>query len=257
MKLNKVTAIYFSPTGNSKKSALAIAGDLSRNVEEIDITKISQCPESLNFGPRDFTVIAAPVYGGRLYKGFVERIKHIRGGFGKCVAIVTYGNRHYDDAIMELRNVLIDQNFIPIGCAALVGRHTYGEIQTDRPNYDDFVEYKGFARDVLAKIESGRFTVPAVDGNIENYKEGGNGGSFRPLTSDKCVKCGICAMECPEEAISFDDFSKIDDKKCISCFRCIRICPVGAKNMDTEEYNAFASMFSKKLRHRRENEYFI
>ena len=258
MKLSKVTAVYFSPTGNSKKCALAIARNLSRNVEAVDITKRSDCPESLEFGMYDFVVIACPVYSGRLYKGFVERLKHIKGNRSKCIAIVTYGNRHYDDAVMELRDTLIDQDFMPIACAALVGRHTYGEIQVDRPNFKDLVEYMDFAREILNKVERGHYNIPEVDGNPDGFRQGGSGGDFRPLTDmEKCTKCGLCAKECPEEAIDMNDFSKIDNDKCISCFRCIRICPTGAKNMDTDEYNSFAAVFSKRLRHRRENEYFL
>ena len=70
-----------------------------------------------------------------------------------------------------------------------------------------------------------------------------------------CTGCGLCRKSCPAGAIG-PDF-QVDADRCISCFRCIRICPTGAKNMDTEEYRAFARMFTQKLAARRENEYFL
>lgn len=66
---------------------------------------------------------------------------------------------------------------------------------------------------------------------------------------------GICVKECPTMAIE-KDYRTINDN-CLSCFRCIRNCPEKAKNSDTEEYKAFASDFSEKLKERRENEYFL
>ena len=87
------------------------------------------------------------------------------------------------------------------------------------------------------------------------YKDGGSGGSFRPLTSVACVKCGLCVKQCPMQAIG-DDCTTISDA-CISCFRCIRQCPKQAKNMETQEYQAFARMFTEKLKNRRENQYFL
>ena len=256
MKLNKAIAVYFSPTGNSKKCALATAGVIGRNIEEIDLTKTVSFDEGMKFDINDFIVFSAPVYGGRLFKGFAEKLHNMNGNFAKCIGIVTYGNRDYDDALLEMKNILIDSNFIPLGFGAIVGRHTYGHIQTDRPDNADLENCRSLAKGVLNKIEKGIFTIPFVKGNFP-YKDGGNGGSFYPQTDDKCKKCGLCAKSCPQGAISFDDFKTIDTKKCISCFRCIRLCPFGAKVMETKEYLDFADMFSKKLSEPKEDELFI
>lgn len=72
MKLNKAVAVYFSPTGNSRKCALATAGVVGRNIEEIDLTKPVSFNESMKFDINDFIVFSAPVYGGRLFKGFAK-----------------------------------------------------------------------------------------------------------------------------------------------------------------------------------------
>jgi len=150
VKLNNVTSVYFSPTGNSKKCVLAVAESIGRNVKEIDMTKISAFNDEVEFGLNDFVVFAAPVYGGRLYKGFVEKLKKFKGNFAKCAAVVTYGNRDYDDALIEFKNLLIEQDFVPMGFGAIVGRHTYGNIELKRPYdpmwdmyIDEFDDYEG------------------------------------------------------------------------------------------------------------------
>ncbi len=45
---------------------------------------------------------------------------------------------------------------------------------------------------------------------------------------DDCVFCGICAKQCPQEAITVDRPNKswsIDSEKCVGCGICISKCP--------------------------------
>ncbi|MCD6362579.1 MAG: DUF362 domain-containing protein [Synergistetes bacterium] len=55
--------------------------------------------------------------------------------------------------------------------------------------------------------------------------------SFTPrvrMNQEKCIKCGICASNCPAKAIALDPFPQVDDSRCILCFCCHELCPVGA-----------------------------
>ena len=151
---------------------------------------------------------------------------------------------------MEMEDIAKKQGFVVKGAAALVGRHTYGTIQIDRPDADDLAADAEFAKKAAAS--DGLTCI--IPGN-RPYKEAIPGGKFKPLTSDACVGCGICKRGCPVEAIG-ENF-QVNPEICISCFRCIRTCPVQAKNMDVDAYNAFSADFSAKLAARRENEYYL
>lgn len=247
-----VTAIYFSPTGTSRKGACAIAEALGGTCKELDLTCHAV---KAQFGSNEVVVFGAPVYSGRLFKGIVERLAEVRGDKTPCVVTVTYGNRDHDDALLELCEVAIAQGFIPIAAAALIGQHTYGSIQVGRPNKDDLAEDAAFAEKVVNKLNNGDFCTPRVPGN-RPYKEGSNGGSFFLLTNDACIDCGRCTAECPMQAIGPDNRT-IHTDRCIACFRCIRRCQVGAKNMDVPAYNDFAAMFTEKLKAPKSNAYFL
>ena len=254
MKIDKTYAVYFSPTYNSKKSAVTIARGLDGELTEIDLTLKGEI-SNIQFTRRDVVVFGFPVYGGRILKEAIKRLKLIQGDHTSCIITVTYGNRHYDDALLELFNVVKSQGFIPIAGAALVGEHTYGRIQVGRPNRDDLYCDELFGSLVRLKLRDDNYSFVSVPGKYP-YKKGGQGGSFRPDTSSECNKCGQCVKMCPVNAIN-DDCRNINEE-CISCFRCIRICPMKAKNMDHDKnYQEFAKEFSEKLISPRENEYFI
>ncbi len=256
MKPVSVDAIYFSPTGTSKAGAVAIARAIDPQAKEVDVTVAGAVPERTSFPKDSLVVFGAPVYGGRLYRGAVERFQQFVGHKTPCIVTVTYGNRDFDDALLEMKDLVEALGFVPVAAAALVGQHTYGSIQVGRPEEADLEQDRAFALQVKAALEADRLEVVSVPGNYP-YREGGTGGHFYPHTSEACTRCGLCARECPEQAIDQGEPSRINEEKCISCFRCIRLCPTGAKNMDTEEYRSFAEAFTQKLSQRKENLYIL
>ncbi|MFI3236649.1 MAG: hypothetical protein R3Y47_01320 [Lachnospiraceae bacterium] len=247
----KVAEVYFSATDNTKVSvhemAAAIAGGTT---EVIDVTSGSSALVTRAFGEEDVVVVGMPVYGGRCPKLAMERLAGITGKGTTCIVVVTYGNRDYDDALLELCDVMKERGFIVKGAAALIGKHTFGEIQVTRPDADDLEACRSFA---LQAMENDNKNV-SVKGN-RPYKDGGNGGSFRPSTTDACVKCGLCVKKCSAHAIDTDCKSISD--ACISCFRCIKVCPMHAKQMMSEAYDEFAAGFTARLSKRLENEFFL
>lgn len=256
MKIYEVTAIYFSATGTTKKSILEIANVLSGEYKEMDLTICQDPMKEALFGEHDVVIFGAPVYGGRIYEGAIKRFEKMKGHHTPCILVAAYGNRDFDDALIELYDVVKKQGFIPIAGAAVIGEHTYGRIQVGRPNKDDLEEDRRFAEVIKTQLIRGVWTEVEMPGN-RPYREGGKGGSFKPTTNSKCMDCMLCAKNCPEQAISMENPRIVDEDKCIACFRCIRECKLGAKEVVTQSYQEFVKDFNVRLKERRENLYII
>lgn len=242
-----IYGVYFSPTSNTKKVVEAMCYHLDEYAKMLDIT----CQKNnMTFNESDFVVIGAPVYGGRIPGVSKERLMEFVGNNTPCVIVVTYGNRHYDDALVELSDLVKDCGFVVYGACAVIGRHTYGEIQVDRPNKKDISEIIGFIDEIYKRNKPIYCELPG--NHHDDVKE--NKGRFHPFTNEHCVGCQICVKNCPVNAI-LDDCKSISDK-CISCFRCIRNCPFEAKLMNDEEYHSFSVSFSEKLKGPKNNEFF-
>lgn len=109
----KVTAAYFSPTGGTKKYTEAIAGSLDENFMTVDLTRAENRRKSFSFSPDDVVILGAPVYAGRL--SIVEEglFQNLKGQGTRTILVVTYGNRDFDDALLELKNLCIEKEFVP------------------------------------------------------------------------------------------------------------------------------------------------
>lgn len=252
MQVQSITTVFFSPTGNTRKYLQGMTSDCGMPVTEFDVTGYG-IEYYREFFSDELVVIGAPVYGGLLPSVAMERFSKLRGCQTPCVIVACYGNRAFDDSLIELAELLKRQDFVIYGAAALVGRHTYGSIQVDRPNENDIQEAKDFLKRVMrCNEEEPQISIP---GHLPFQAKGAKGSFFPSTDSSSCLKCGMCVRKCPTGAIAKDCVT-IDTEKCISCFRCIRNCPAKAKSMNSPAYDAFAEMMSTKLAQPKENEFF-
>ena len=203
----------------------------------------------------DLAVIAMPVFAGRVPALAVERLQMVKPNGAKCVVVAVFGNRAYDDALLEMQDVATEMGFRVIAAVAAVAEHSiirkYGK---DRPDADDEQTLRHFGADILNKAERDDSTMPLVQGN-HPYKKAGI--VPQPKGRRGCNRCGVCAKQCPVDAIPLSDPKTVDTSKCISCMKCVSVCPTGARGIGVI-MNFLATQGLKKVcATRKKNELYI
>lgn len=237
MNIKKWIIAHFSPTGGTKKVADAIAVGFDIPVVEMDLTKEIS---GITLGEHDALMAVLPVYAGRVPQIALEHLAAVKGNGQKAVAVVVYGNREYEDALLETKDALEANGFQVIAAAAFVAEHSIVRtIAAGRPDAEDVAICRQFAADVMAKADDA--ASAQVPGNSP-YKEL-KPSAFHPAASESCVKCGACSQQCPLGAIPLEDPSQTNNDLCINCMRCIQVCPQQCRALP----DAFLTMVTQML----------
>ena len=237
MNIEKWFIAHFSPTGGTKKVADAIAPGFHIPVVEMDLTKEDS---AVTLGENDALMAVLPVFAGRVPQVSLERLSALKGNGQKAVAVVVYGNREYDDALLETKDALEANGFLVVAAAAFIAEHSIvRSIAAGRPDAGDEALCRQFAADVMAKADNA--ATVQVPGNTP-YKAL-KPSAFHPAAKENCVKCGACAEQCPVGAIGMDDPSQTNHDLCINCMRCVEACPVSSRALP----DAFLTMITQML----------
>ncbi|MBS1337198.1 MAG: 4Fe-4S binding protein [Oscillospiraceae bacterium] len=254
MKLEKIWAVYFSGTGTTRRTVERIAGGIASRLnlpaESVDFSRPAVQQETLRFGEKDLVVFGTPVYAGRVPNVLLPFLQErIVGGGALAVPVVLFGNRNYDDALIELRNILAADGMHPIAAGAFVGEHSFSRVLgADRHNAEDEALMDEFAARV-AELAAGLDAAPVKSVAVRGqeplrpyYTPRDRAGNpinilkVKPKTDlSRCGGCGLCADLCPMGSIDPADVSAVRGI-CIKCCACVKGCPTGAKFFDDAGY---------------------
>lgn len=257
MKINRLHLVYFSPAGSTKRVLQKTAEAFSLQPREFDVTDVGSSLPA--FSPDDFLLIGVPVYSGRVPKTALERFESLCGANTPAAVIVTYGNRDYDDALLELKNTVEANGCKVIAAGAFISEHCIAPtIGTGRPNESDLAAIADFGARIVNKLDSIETldgVTLAVKGN-ENYRE------YKPLPicprgDSSCTNCGECVKHCPAQAIEPAAPRKTNKDKCICCMRCVKLCPRHARKLLKAELWAAEKLILGKCSGDKQPEIFI
>lgn len=252
----KIYEIVFSPTGGTRKAADILAKGLSEERSVIDLSNRTADFGKIVVEADSLCVIAVPSYGGRAPEAAIKRIKMLNSSGAAAVLMAVYGNRAYEDTLIELYDAAKEAGFSVISAVASVAEHSIvRSIAKGRPDENDEAVLRGFADKIKAKFESGSNSEIAIPGN-RPYKSFG-GVPMKPKAGKSCAKCGVCAAVCPVGAIPAENPAQTDTSRCISCMRCIAVCPQTARSVSSVLLRATEVKLGRSAAGYKKNELFI
>lgn len=252
----KLYDIVFSPTGGTQKVADYLTGALEGDVTTVDLTNSKQDFQAVSLTEADAAVISVPSYGGRVPGVAVERLGMLHGNGAKAILVCVYGNRAYEDTLVELEDEAKKAGFRVIGAVAAIAEHSIArQFAAGRPDAQDAKQLADFAKQIQQKLSGADGSEPEIPGN-RPYRKAGAAGMV-PKATKACTGCGVCAAECPVQAIEKENPKQVDEKACISCMRCVAVCPQGARKLNPVMRSAASLMLKKVCSERKECELFL
>lgn len=319
----RIWAAYFSATGTTEKIVGHIADRLAASenssdsetaavsepsagsgnpagsagkAERFDFTLPEKRSEEASFSPQDLVVFGVPVYAGRVPNVLLKYLDTIQGGGALAVPVVLFGNRNFDDGLIELRNILEKDGFHTIAAAGFVGEHSFSTILgAGRPDSADMALADRFADQVAEKLKRMDETAEAAGSAEPNAAEaaaetsgaaGDAAGAWTPIhvrgedpirgyyqprdrqgnhidirkvkpkVAESCTRCGICAEVCPMGSIDREDVTQYVGI-CIKCGACIKKCPEHARYYDDPGYLYHQHELEEAYTERAEPELFL
>lgn len=269
----RINAMYFSPTSTTKKVVTSVAEKISEKlnlenkVNYIDFTTPVMRKETASFGNSDILIIGIPVYAGRVPNVLLNFLNSISSSGALAVPVVVYGNRNYDDALIELKDILELNGFNVIAAAAFIGEHSFSyTLAKGRPDDNDMNIINEFSDKIQSMLVNKFFEEKIKVSGYSPYRpyymphdNKGNPVDIRkitPKTNEKCCNCKLCVSVCPMGSIDFNDVFNLKGI-CIKCGACIKKCPEQAKYFDDLGYLQHKEELEINFAKRREPELFL
>ena len=282
MKMKGIAAVYFSPTGSTKRAVMEIADVIAHRaglpVRAVDFTLPGARQEVRKFEAGDLVIFGTPVYAGRIPNKILPAVQTLFEGNGAlAVPVVTFGNRSFDNALIELRIELEQHGFHTIAGAAFVAEHVFSKkLAAGRPDENDLQVIRRFAEDIAVKIEGikegdqdGMAEIPApvaVKGieSVPSYyrplQKDGTPANFlkaKPKTADSATISKDPVPGYVPWVRSVRRTAGLSPEICIKCQACVKSCPEGAKYFDDPVMLSHTRMLEQHYARRAENEVFL
>lgn len=260
MNIKNIHLVYYSATFSTRRIVREIASQFEKPIKEYDITSdVPKNDVSLD-SDGDLLIVGVPSYAGRVPEMVAQSLKRFLGNNTPAIIVCAYGNRAYDDTLIELKDIVEAHGFKLVSAAAVIAQHSiFPKMAEGRPDADDMEKLHEFAvnsKELLSQISKmSAVSRLMVKGN-RPYRD------TKPIplhpegSKSKCTSCHACAKMCPVGAISMEEPYKTNEKKCISCGRCIVVCPEHARHFGGLLYKTASWKFEKDYAEPKQPEFF-
>ena len=180
-------------------------------------------------------------------RNFTESRARLKAHSTPAVTLVVYGNRAYEDALIELTDLISELGFKPIAAGAFIAEHSFSSpevpIAAGRPDSSDLKKAREFGANIKEKLQTAKsirdispVTVPGIRPYRDEFRKSRAAKPgiepATPITKEElCTMCSKCVEICPNAAITIGATVETQRQACIRCYACIKNCPTGARVM--------------------------
>ena len=254
----KINTAFFSATNTTKTVVKEIAQTMGTDIQPFNLT-IPSFTADQQIPQDELLLVGMPVYGGRIPAVAVPSLQRFKGHQTPAILVAVYGNREYEDALVEMQDILEANGFVILAAGTFIAQHSiFPKTAQGRPDAADHLKIKDFAQRCLKKMaeyRTGALPKLSLPGN-RPYKVPGNI-PLKVVTGKTCTACGACVKVCPVGAIPVDHPQTTDYEKCIHCGRCQMVCTAHARHYGGLLYQVAGAVFGWKNRKRKEPDFFL
>jgi len=255
-EVHSALVVYFSQTGNTEQVAEAIGRGLRGRGLRVRHAKLLETrPEEA--AEYDLLGLGTPVFYYKeplLVREFIRRLpRGVRLGSPQAArkpafTFITHGGNPVN-SLARMQRQLARRCYTVVNSFSCHGYDTYpmhlrGFREWGAPTAQLLRDAEGFGERLTSECrwlrEERRFALPRykfVGGKyflFSHLFQGGRMKRFFPpqrVNESLCTRCGVCARNCPAQAIALDPYPRVSDA-CIWCYLCERICPWQAFAVD-------------------------
>lgn len=266
MNVRSIKLVFFSPTGTTAKIVNGIAQGIHPTiVSSLDLTPPAVRSQEVAQISEELAIIGTPVYFGRVPPEAIHRLQKVTGNNTPAVVVVVYGNREYEDALLELRDVVAELGFKPVAGGVFIGEHSYASeavpLATGRPDAQDIEKAKQFGESIQKRMREFNTVddIPPLQVPGKSpYQKAGSLPGLVPVTDESlCTLCAECAEACPTAAITVEDAVVTTQDKCIWCSACVKGCSAGARKWESPLMDQIRKWLKEKCGQRKKPEVFL
>ena len=273
MHINKLTHIYFSPTGTTKRIISAISNSIyAEEKQHFDLTsplereRFAYSTHSMD----EVLVLGVPVYEERVPVIIWDALSRLKGNGQAIMLVAVYGNIGYGIVFKELQEWALKAGFIVVAAASFIAEHSFSHealpLSKDRPDMMDIYRCKLFAEKLEAKLEAVQYAdelphveLPSALPLIAKVLPQHSARLFAHnphFKSKLCIHCNACVRVCPAGAIDPNTL-EINKDKCLLCFACVRACKPHSRKIRLKLKPIVKTTLSKKSKEEKFPELFI